>query len=240
MEYMKVKHTRVKPLVFLLFVPIVVPFVHAEPYNASELLARLKQKTENIQAEYRKLRSEKQLRYLWDTQQPCNLYLSFFGANATSTEDVKCQTKAFFSFEDPNVKEQLEKFISVLTSENFLRMLFGNAVVDELVRYRFSLGSCREKCAFLWWNAEPFENPSETLAFSLRVKHVLYEDLRFDCERISTLLDAPLVFAYDARNDTLRFVGLKNTPIVNVQYVKDTNFPIYSASNTQPCVQQDN
>lgn len=77
MGYMKFKHTLVKPLIFLLFVPVFIPSVHAEPYNASELLVRLKQKTENIQAEYRKLRSEKQLRYLWDTQQPRNLYLGF-------------------------------------------------------------------------------------------------------------------------------------------------------------------
>lgn len=239
MGYMKFKHTLVKPLIFLLFVPVFIPSVHAEPYNASELLARLKQKTENIQAEYRKLRSEKQLRYLWDTQQPRNLYLSFFGANATSTEDVKFQTEAFFSSKNSNFKERLKTFFSVFTSENFLRMLFGDAVVDELVRYRFSLGSCREKCAFLWWNAESSPKVSEILAFSLRIKHVLYEEMYFDCERISTLLDTPLVFAYDARNDTLRFVGLKNMPIVNVQCVKDVNFPIYSTPNTQ-CVQRDN
>jgi hypothetical protein len=152
---------------------------------------------------------------------------------------VKCQTEAFFSSKNPNFKERLKTFFSVFTSENFLRMLFGDTVVDKLIRYRFSLGSRREKCAFLWWNAESSQNPSGILAFSLRVKHVLYEEVCFDCERVSTLLDAPLVFAYDARNDTLRFVVLKNTPIINIQCVKDVNFPIYSAPNTQ-CVQQDN
>ena len=181
---MKVKYTLLKSLVFLLFALVFTPFVHADPYNASELLAHLKEKTENIQAEYRKLRSEKQLRYLWDTyaQQPHNLYLSFFAETVTSIKDVKCRTEAFFSFTEPNLKKRLSEFVSVFTSENFLRMLFGNVVVNELVRFRLSLGSRSEKYAFVWWDKEPSENPSEFPTFSLRVKHVLYEDMGCESE----------------------------------------------------------
>lgn len=241
---MKIGHTSVRPSIFLLFALVFTPFVHADPYNASELLAHLKEKTENIQAEYRKLRDEKQLRYLWDTyaQQPHNLYLSLFAETVTSIKDVKCRTEAFFSFAEPNLKRRLSEFVSVFTSENFLRMLFSDAVVDKLVRFRLSLGSRSEKCAFVWWDAEPSENPSEFPTFSLRVKHVLYEDMGceyFGCERMSTLLYISLMFAYDIRNDTIRFIGLKDKPVVNVKYAEDNmNLPIYSRSNTETSVQQ--
>ena len=240
---MKVKYILLKSLVFLLFALVFTPFMRAE-YDVKQLMAHLKEKTENIQAEYQKLRNEKQLRYLWDTytHQPHNLYLSFLTETVTSIKDVKCRTEAFFSFAEPNLKKRLSEFISVFTSENFLRMLLGDAVVDELVRFRFRLGSYVDICTFFWWDTEPSKNPSEFPTFSLRVKHVLYEDMGceyFGCERMSTLLYISLMFAYDIRNDTVRFIGLKDKPIVNIKYAEDNmNLPIYSSSNTETSVQQ--
>jgi hypothetical protein len=230
-------------LLFILSAFAGIQTAHAE-YDVEKLTAHLKEKTDNIQAEYEKLRNGKPLQYLWNTytHRPHNLYLGFFAETVTSIKDVKCRTEAFFSFTEPNLKKRLSEFVSVFTSENFLRMLFGNVVVNELVRFRLSLGSRSEKCAFVWWDKEPSENPSEFLTFSLRVKHVLYEDMGceyFGCERMSTLLYLSLMFAYDIRNDTIRFIGLGNKPVVNVKYAEDNmNLPIYARANAETSVQQ--
>ena len=221
--------------ILLLFLSVAFPAfsnVHADPYDVQALTAHLRQKLGNIQAEYQRLRNGKQLQYLWDEDKRkiSNLFLNFFGKdNITSAEDVKQQTE----HEDPNSKEQLEEFLRVFTSEDFLRMLFGDAVVNQLVDY-----SHPDICSFFWWDKEYSENPSEVF-FSLRAKQAWNEDLDCGGVRIYALLDITLVFAYDTQNNVVRFFGLKNTPIVNAKYV-NTDFPIYSASGTQPSVQKDN
>ena len=73
------------------------------------------------------------------------LLFNFFGKdNITSAEDVKQQTETLFAFEDPNPKEQLEEFLRVFTSKDFLRMLFSDAVVDKFVDFH------ADECAFFW------------------------------------------------------------------------------------------
>ncbi len=213
---------------FILPAFVAIQTVHAE-YGVNKLTAHLKEKTENIQAEYQKLRNENPLQYLWKTYtcRPHNLYLTFFGTNVVSAEDIKRQTETLFLFEDPNLRKRLLAFISVFTSENFLRMLFSDDVIRQLVCFD------TEKCASFWWDTEPSETPSEFRIFSVRVKHVLFEEMDFFLERRKTLLDITLVFAYDIQNDTVRFIGVKDKSIVNVKYADDMNLPIYARANAE-------
>ena len=226
--------------ILLLFLSVAFPAfsnVHADPYDVQALTAHLKQKLGNIQVEYQRLRNGKQLQYLWDEDKRKinNLFLNFFGKdNITSAEDVKQQTETLFAFEDPNSKEQLEEFLRVFTSKDFLRMLFGDAVVNQLVDY-----SHPDICSFFWWDKEYSENPSEVF-FSLRAKQAWNKDLDCGGVRTNVLLDITLVFAYDIRKDTVRFIGLKKTPIVNVLYAKDVNLPMYSRSDAKTSVQKGN
>jgi len=208
--------------------------VHAETYDIEVLTAHLKEALGNIQSEYEKLRQKQQLSYLWDEDihEPSNLFLAFQKSTIRSTENLKEMVATLFSFEDSNVKEQLEKFSCVFTSKDFLRMLFSDAVVNKFVDFH------ADECAFFWWNMEPSENPSE-IFFSLRARQAW--DKTLDCGGVQTnvLLDITLMFAYDTQNNVVRFVWLKKTPIVNTKYV-NMNFPIYHASGTQPSVQKDN
>ena len=208
--------------------------VHADPYDVKTLAAHLKQKLKNIQAEYQTLRQKQQLSYLWDEDmhKQNNLFLQFQKNTIRSTENLKEMVATLFSFEDSNVRKQLEEFLRVFTSKDFLRMLFSDAVVNKFVDFH------ADECAFFWWNMEPSENPSE-IFFSLRARQAW--DKTLDCCGVQTnvLLDITLMFAYDIRKDTVRFIGLKNKPIVNTKYV-NMNFPIYPASGTQPSVQKDN
>lgn len=146
---------------------------------------------------------------------------------------MKQQTETLFAFEDPNSKEQLEEFLRVFTSKDFLRMLFSDAVVNKFVDFH------ADECAFFWWNMEPSENPSE-IFFSLRARQAW--DKTLDCGGVQTnvLLDITLMFAYDIRKDTVRFIGLKKTPIVNVRHVEDVNLPMYSRSDAKTSVQKSN
>ena len=86
---------------------------------------------------------------------------------------------------------------------------------------------------------EPSENPSE-IFFSLRARQAW--DKTLDCGGVQTnvLLDITLMFAYDIRKDTVRFIGLKNKPIVNVRHVEDVNLPMYSRSDAKTSVQKSN
>lgn len=211
--------------------------VHAEFYDVKALTAHLKQKLGNIQAEYQRLRDGKQLQYLWDEDERKinNLFLNFFGKdNIKSAEDVKQQAATLFMFEDSNVKEQLEKFLRVFTSKDFLRVLFSDAVVNQLVDY-----SHPDICSFFWWDKEYSENPSEVF-FSLHTKQARHEDIGFIGMKISALLDITFMFAYDTQNNTVRFIGLKNQPIVNAKYADGVILPIYSRSNAETSVQKDN
>ena len=209
--------------------------VHADPYNVPALTAHLKPKLENIQAEYQTLRQKQQLSYLWDEDmhKQNNLFLQFQKNTIRSTENLKEMVATLFSFEDSNVRKQLEEFLRVFTSKDFLRVLFSNTVVNQLVDY-----SHPDIYSFFWWDKEHSENPSE-IFFSLRARQAW--DKTLDCGGVQTnvLLDITLMFAYDIRKDTVRFIGLKNKPIVNTKYV-NMNFPIYHASGTQPSVQKDN
>ena len=208
--------------------------VHADPYDVKTLAIHLKQKLENIQAEYQTLRQKQQLSYLWDEDmhKQNNLFLQFQKNTIRSTENLKEMVATLFSFEDSNVKKQLEEFLRVFTSKDFLRMLFSDAVVNKFVDFH------ADECAFFWWNMEPSENPSE-IFFSLRARQAW--DKTLDCGGVQTnvLLDITLMFAYDIRKDTVRFIGLKNKPIVNTKYV-NMNLPIYSRSNANKFVQKDN
>ena len=110
--------------------------VHADLYDVQALTAHLKQKLENIQAEYRELRQKQQLSYFWDKgiHKPSNLILQFQKSTIRSTENLREMAATLFSFEDPNVKEQLEKkFLPIFMSEEFLRMLFGDNIVNKLI-----------------------------------------------------------------------------------------------------------
>ena len=208
--------------------------VHADPYDVKTLAIHLKQKLGNIQAEYQTLRQKQQLSYLWDEDmhKQNNLFLQFQKNTIRSTENLKEMVATLFSFEDSNVKKQLEEFLRVFTSKDFLRMLFSDAVVNKFVDFH------ADECAFFWWNMEPSENPSE-IFFSLRARQAW--DKTLDCGGVQTnvLLDITLMFAYDIRKDTVRFIGLKNKPIVNTKYV-NMNLPIYSRSNANKFVQKDN
>lgn len=208
--------------------------VHADPYDVKTLAIHLKQKLENIQAEYQTLRQKQQLSYLWDEDmhKQNNLFLQFQKNTIRSTENLKEMVATLFSFEDSNVKKQLEEFLRVFTSKDFLRMLFSDAVVNKFVDFH------ADECAFFWWNMEPSENPSK-IFFSLRARQAW--DKTLDCGGVQTnvLLDITLMFAYDTQNNVVRFVGLKKTPIVNTKYV-NMNLPIYSRSNANKFVQKDN
>ena len=208
--------------------------VHADPYDVKTLAAHLKQKLKNIQAEYQTLRQKQQLSYLWDEDmhKQNNLFLQFQKNTIRSTENLKEMVATLFSFEDSNVRKQLEEFLRVFTSKDFLRMLFSDAVVNKFVDFH------ADECAFFWWNMEPSENPSE-IFFSLRARQVW--DKLLDCGvQTNVLLDITLIFAYDIQKDTVRFIGLKKTPIVNVQYAKDVNLPMYSRSDARTSVQKGN
>ena len=115
-----------------------------------------------------------------------------------------------------------------------LRMLFSDAVVNRLADY-----SHPGICSFFWWDKEHSENPSE-IFFSLRARQAW--DKTLDCGGVQTnvLLDITLMFAYDIRKDTVRFIGLKNKPIVNVRHVDDVNLPMYSRSDAKTSVQKGN
>ena len=226
--------------ILLLFLSVAFPAfsnVHADLYDVQALTAHLRQKLGNIQAEYQRLRDGKQLQYLWDEDKRKinNLFLNFFGKdNITSAEDVKQQTETLFAFEDPNSKEQLEEFLRVFTSKDFLRMLFSDAVVNRLADY-----SHPDICSFFWWDKEHSENPSEVF-FSLRARQARHEDIGFIGMKISALLDITFMFAYDTQNNTVRFIGLKNQPIVNAKYADGVILPIYSRSNAETSVQKSN
>ena len=146
---------------------------------------------------------------------------------------MKQQTETLFAFEDPNPKEQLEEFLRVFTSKDFLRMLFSDAVVNKFVDFH------ADECAFFWWDKEPSENLSK-IFFSLRAKQAWNEDLDCGGVRTNVLLDITLMFACDIRKDTVRFIGLKKTPIVNVRHVEDVNLPMYSRSDAKTSVQKSN
>lgn len=237
---MKFRHSSpTRAPLFILFACICVRTVHAK-YDVPELTAHLKQKTKNIQAEYQKLRKEETLRYLWDTcEHPSrNLIFDFLGEPVASTEDMKYRTELFFSSAEPHESKRLQAFACIFASENFLRMLFGDAVVNKLV-------DCEpNKFAFFWWEEEVFEKPSKVRTFSLRIRQMVHEQIGFNCENVNTFLDITLVFAYDFEEDTVQFIGLKGVPSINVRYVTDTGLPIYySRSNSdfrrQRCLRYD-
>ena len=231
----------------LLFLSVAFPAfscMHAGPYDVQALTAHLKQKLGNIQAEYQRLRNEKSLSYLWDiyTHRPNNLYLNFFGKNNVhSAEDVKSQAETLFLLEDPNVKEQLEEFLRVFTSEAFLRALFGNNIVNKLI-------TCGGKDgAYVFWDKEEYNNPSGKLLFFLRVRHTLHKDhigenlsaLEMLLGFSITALDMQLVFAYDTKSDKIQFIGTKDKIFINSEEV-EMDFPIYSPSYTNASVPQSN
>ena len=149
---MKFKHISL----FLLFVVFsALSNVHADPYDVKTLAAHLKQKLGNIQAEYQTLRQKQQLSYLWDEDIYgfSNLFLAFQKSTIRSTEKLKEMVATLFSSEDSNVKEQLEKkFLPVFMSEGFLRMLFGDDIVDKLI-------TCDvEDDAYVFWDKEEEHN----------------------------------------------------------------------------------
>lgn len=230
---------------FCLFAfPAFFPNVHAELYDVKALTAHLKQKLGNIQAEYQKLRQKQQLSCLWDkdVHKPSNLFLSFRKENLRSGEDLKEMVATLFSFKSSNVKEQLEKFLRVFTSEAFLRALFGDNIVNKLI-------TCDgEDAAFVWQDKEEYNNPSGKLLFFLRVKHTLHKDLfgeglsawdMFMGGYSITALDMQLVFAYDTKSDNIQFIGTKGKIFINSEKM-EIDFPIYSPSYTNASVPQSN
>jgi len=219
--------------------------VHADLYDVKTLAAHLKQKLESIQAEYEKLQQKQQLSYFLDKGilKFSNLLLLFQKNILRSTENLREMAATLFSFEDPNVKEQLEKkFLPIFMSEEFLRMLFGDNIVNKLI-------TCGGKDgAFVWWDKKPSENPSKELLFSLRVKHTLHKDLIgknlsvwdvFMGGYSITALDIQLVFAYDTESDNIQFIGTKDKIFINGNEV-EMDFPIYSPSHTNASVPKNN
>lgn len=217
--------------------------VHADYYNVEALTAHLKSKLGDIQAEYEKLRQKQQLSYLWEKgiHKPSNLFLQFQKNTLRSIKNLKETAAVLFSFEDPNVKEQLEKFLCVFTSKDFLRMLFGDNIVNKLV-------TCDGKDgAYVFWDKEEYNNPSGKLLFFLRVKHTLHKD--HIGENLSALdmllgfsitaLDIQLVFAYDTKSNNIQFIGTKDKLFINSEEV-EMDFPIYSPSYTNASVPQSN
>ena len=218
--------------------------VHADYYNVEALTAYLEAKLGNIQTEYEKLRKKQQLSYLWDKDihTPNNLFLQFLGNPIRSIENLREMAATLFSFEDSNVKEQLKKFLRVFTSKDFLRMLFGDNIVNKLI-------TCDgEDGAYVFWDKEEYNNPSGKLLFFLRVKHTPHEDSNikdpsvwdiFMGGRLITALDMQFVFAYDTKNDNIQFIGTKDKIFINGKGVK-MDFPIYSPSYTNASVPKNN
>lgn len=217
--------------------------VHADYYNVEALTAYLEAKLGNIQTEYEKLRKKQQLSYLWDKDihTPNNLFLQFLGNPIRSIENLREMAATLFSFEDSNVKEQLKKFLRVFTSKDFLRMLFGDNIVNKLI-------TCDgEDGAYVFWDKEEYNNPSGKLLFFLCVKHTLHKDrigknlsaldmlLGFSI----TALDMQLVFAYDTKSDKIQFIGTKDKIFINGEEV-EMDFPIYLPSYTNASVPQSN
>ena len=118
---------------FCLFVFTAFSNVHADPYDVQALMAHLKEKLGNIQTEYEVLRQKQQLSYLWDKNLGSNLILSFRKEIVSSKRGLKEMVATLLSFESSDVKEQLEKFLRVFTSEAFLRALFGDNIVNKLI-----------------------------------------------------------------------------------------------------------
>ncbi|MBR1843425.1 MAG: hypothetical protein IJ793_00905 [Opitutales bacterium] len=219
--------------------------VHADLYDVKALAAHLKQKLESIQAEYEKLQQKQQLSYFWDKgiHNPSNLFLLFRKNILRSTENLREMAATLFSFEDLNVKEQLEKkFLPIFMSEEFLRMLFGDNIVNKLITCNGEDGAC------VFWDKEEYNNPSGKLLFFLRVKHTPHEDSNsknpsvwdiFMGGRWITALDMQFVFAYDTKNDNIQFIGTKDKIFINGKGVK-MDFPIYSPSYTNASVPKNN
>ena len=217
--------------------------VHADYYNVEALTAYLEAKLGNIQTEYEKLRQKQQLSYLWDKgiHKPSNLFLQFQKNTLRSIENLKKTAAVLFLFEDPNVKEQLEKFLCVFTSKDFLRMLFGDNIVNKLI-------TCDgEDGAYVFWDKGEYNNPSGKLLFFLHVKHTLHKDhIGKNLSALDmlfgfsiTALDIQLVFAYDTKSDKTQFIGTKDKIFVNSEEV-EMNFPIYLPSYTNASVPQSN
>ena len=231
----------------LFFLSVIFPVfsnMHADDrYDVQALTAHLRQKLENIQAEYEDLRQKQQLSYLLDRKLKGNLILSFRKGIVSSKKDLKEIVATLLSFESSDVKEQLEKkFLPIFMSEEFLRMLFGDNIVNKLI-------TCDgEDGAYIFWDKEEYNDPSGKLLFFLRVKHTLHKDLigeglsawdMFMGGHSITALDMQFVFAYDTKSDNIQFIGTKDKIFINGKEVK-MDFPIYSPSYTNTSVPQSN
>jgi hypothetical protein len=179
---------------------------------------------------------------LWDKDiHTNNLFLQFLGNPIRSIENLRETAAVLFSFEDPNVKEQLEKFLCVFTSKDFLRMLFDDNIVNKLI----TCGG--EDGAYVFWDEEEYNDLSGKLLFFLRVKHTLHKDhiekhlsaLDMLLGFSSTALDIQLVFAYDTKSDKIQFIGTKDKIFINGKEVK-MGFPIYPPSYTNVSVPKNN
>ena len=183
------------------------------------------------------------------------LSFEFSKTRITSTEDISQQTDALFPLLGKTPKDNIKKFVAVLMSKDFLHMLLGMDAFKKFINGHNSNGSngssAKDKLkeflkvpkdsqlleiAFLKLNI--LENLNGILTVSLWLRHAAVT--MGNGETNYALLNFHPVFAYDINRDTVQFAGLKYTPVVNTEYVKDMDSLIDSRSNAQPSVQKGN
>ena len=232
------KFRRILPARILLFFLFPFPALrdaHAEDYNVKALTTYLEEKLLNIQKEYPTLRDKKNLQYFWDPYSKIDkISFELCGKLVASTQDMNDQADKLFSFLEPNLKGRMKQCIAVLMSKDFLYMILGKeAFVTLLNGLVGPIGPGSTEIASFKLNIfkNNFENTNEILTFELWFKHALVETEVGGETHHARLFFAP-VFTYDAKKDTIRFVGLKYKPVVkNVKHATDTNLPMHSGIN---------
>ncbi len=176
------------------------------------------------------------------------LSFEFSKTRITSTEDISQQTDAQFPSLESAMKDRVKAFIAVLMSKDFLNMLLGKEAFEKFINgsddanrnklkkfLKVSENSQLLKSAFLRLNI--LNDANGILAVSWWFKHAVVTMEKGETHH--ALLSFCPVFIYDINKDTVQFARLSHTPIVNIEYVKDVDLPIYSGTNIQIPVQKD-